>query len=87
MSSAKSNSSDENEGKFTAGGYELDRGESRRARMLYDYDATNDDELSVNASSVSWEGGRGGGGRERGREGEEEGEGGGREGEGGRRER
>lgn len=48
-----SNSLKEDEGRFMAGGYEMDRGESRRARMLYDYDAVNEDELSLNASNVS----------------------------------
>ena len=40
-------------GKFMVAGQELDREESRKARMLYDYDAVNDDEISINAGEVS----------------------------------
>lgn len=44
----------ENEGgKFTVGGQELNREESRNARLLYDYDALNPDEISANAGTVS----------------------------------
>lgn len=39
-------------GKFMAGGYELDRDDSRKAKMLYDYDATNSDEISINEGQV-----------------------------------
>lgn len=53
VTGARNGSFKEDEGKFTAGGYEMDRAESRRARMLYDYDAVNDDELSLHASDVS----------------------------------
>ena len=38
--------------KFTAGGLELDREDSRKARMLYDYDAVNGDEISINSQEV-----------------------------------
>ena len=39
-------------GKFTVKGIELDREESRKARVLYDYEAENDDELTVLADQV-----------------------------------
>ena len=50
--STRNSSFKEDEGTFTAGGYELDRGESRRARVLYDYDATNEEELSLHSADV-----------------------------------
>ena len=37
---------------FTAGGLELDREDSRKARMLYDYDAVNQDEITINSGEV-----------------------------------
>ena len=40
------------ERKVLIGGLELDREESRKARMLYDYDAINPDEITVNAGEV-----------------------------------
>ena len=40
-------------GRLVVGGQELDREESRKARMLYDYDAVNSDEISINAGEVS----------------------------------
>lgn len=36
-----------------AGGVELDREDSRKARMLYDYDAVNTDEISINSGEAS----------------------------------
>ena len=42
------------EGKFQGpGGVELDREDSRKARMLYDYDAAGPDEISILAGQVS----------------------------------
>lgn len=43
---------EEQGGKFMVGDQEFDREESRRARMLYDYDAVNEDELSINSGTV-----------------------------------
>lgn len=38
--------------KLVVGGQELNRELSRKARMLYDYDAVNADEVSINAGEV-----------------------------------
>ena len=39
-------------GRFTVNGIELDREDSRKARVLYDYDAENENELTVFADQV-----------------------------------
>ena len=38
--------------KFEVDGVELDREDSRKARMLYDYDAESEAELTVNSGEV-----------------------------------
>ncbi len=43
----------EESSEFIVGGLTLDREDSRKARMLYDYDATNDDEITINSQEVS----------------------------------
>ena len=37
---------------FEVNGIELDRDESRKAKVLYDYEAVNDDELSITTDQV-----------------------------------
>ncbi len=37
---------------FSVGGLELSREDSRQARMLYDYEATEKDELTLNSGDV-----------------------------------
>ena len=39
-------------GRFVVDGIELDREESRKARVMYDYDAENENELTVFADQV-----------------------------------
>ena len=43
---------DTDRGTFEVNGVELDREESRKARVLYDYDAENEDELTIYADQV-----------------------------------
>lgn len=40
-------------GTFEVNGVELDREESRKARVLYDYDAESENELTIYADQVS----------------------------------
>ncbi len=44
---------DGSQSKFTLQGVELDREESRKAKVLYDYDATAEDELTIFTDQVS----------------------------------
>ena len=39
-------------GKFVVNGIELDREDARRAKVLYDYEATNEKELTVYCDQV-----------------------------------
>lgn len=40
-------------GKFVVNGIELDREETRKAKVLYDYEADNENELTVYCDQVS----------------------------------
>ena len=39
-------------GTFEVAGIELDKEDSRKARMLYDYEATNEEELTISGGEV-----------------------------------
>ena len=39
-------------GTFEVGGIELDKEDSRKARMLYDYEAENEGELTIHGGEV-----------------------------------
>ena len=43
---------DTDRGTFEVNGVELDREESRKARVLYDYDAENENDLTIYADQV-----------------------------------
>ena len=49
---ASSHSDSSAAGTFEVSGIELDKEDSRKAKMLYDYDAENEGELTISAGEV-----------------------------------